>query len=283
MTIATELLDLVERTSLRLVVPPVRSFELPPPEPVDPARPDAQPWRICNNFAALVLADGTVGMTYTALDDALAGLLRELPSIELAGRSALEIAGLYAQPAGWQRSLGLAAINAISQCAMRHDATPMQPSPDTLEMLAIAPGDRIGMVGLFGRLVEPIRATGASLTVIELDPKHVRREPGLVVTLDATQLRACNKVLITGTTLLNGSLDGLLELTRDADRVCLIDLASTASCLPGPLFARGLTAIGGTRIESIDRFLSLWSGAGRWREATMRYVIERRVWRPDVG
>ena len=273
MTIADDLLALVERSSTRLVLPPVRSFELPPPEPVDPAKPDAEPWRICNNFAALVLDDGTVGMTYTAIDDALAGLLRELPAMPIAGRSAFELAALYAKPAGWQRSIGLAAINAISQYAMREDGVVLKPCPDTLDMLAIAPGDRIGMVGWFGRLIEPIRATGAALTVIELDPKYLKREPGLVVTLDASELRACNKVLITGTTLLNGTLDGLLDLTRTAERVCMI--GPTAGCLPGPLFARGLTAIGGSRVDSIDRFMALWSSAGRWREASTRYLIER--------
>lgn len=273
MTIAADLLASIERVAMRCAPPPVRSFELPPPEPVDPANPDAEPWRICNNFAALVLADGSVGMTYTAIDDALAGLLRELPGMPLAGRPVIELAALYAQPAGWQRSLGLAAINAISQYAMREEGVVLQPCPDTLEMLAIAPGDRIGMVGWFGRLIEPIRATGASLTVIELDPKYLRREPGLVVTLDASELRACNKVLLTGTTLLNGTLDGLLELTRRAERVCMI--GPTAGCLPEALFAHGLTAIGGSRIDSIDHFMSLWSSAGRWREASTRYLIER--------
>ena len=273
MTIADELLRCVERTARRLAVPPVRAFLLPPAEPVDPAHPDARPWRICNNFAALLLDDGTVGMTYTAIDDALSGLLLHTADMRIAGRPAMEIAAHYALCAGWQRSLGLAAINAISQFAMRHDLVELSPCPDTLDMLAIVPGDRIGMVGWFGRLIDPIRASGAPLTVIELDPAAVRREPNLEVTLDPTALRACNKVLITGTTLLNGTLDRLLDITRDADRVCLI--GPTAGCLPEPLFARGLTTIGGSRIDSSERFVAAWSSAGRWRDAATRYVITR--------
>ncbi len=273
-----DLLGLTHWLGSRFELPAVRDFVLPPLEPVDPSRPDDQPWRICNNFAALILADGTVGLTYTAIDDALAGLQRELPGRVVAGLPVIELASLYEQQAGWQRSLGLAAINAISQFAMRRAGVELPKSPGTVEMLAIEPGDRIGMVGWFGRLVEPIRASGASLTVIELNEQRVCHEPGLIVTLDSSALAGCNKILITGTTLLNGTLEGLLELTRGAGQVCLI--GPTAGCLPDALFERGLTAIGGTTIGSIDDFMSLWSVAGRWRESGRPYQIERTGYVP---
>ncbi|MGE0311670.1 MAG: DUF364 domain-containing protein [Lautropia sp.] len=276
MTVAAALFESIAQVASTRSLPPVRRFELPPPEPVDATNP-AGPWRICNHFAALVLDDGTVGMTYTAIDGALEGLLRERPHLDLAGLPAVQIAALYAQPAGWQRSLGLAAINAISQVVLRERADLLLPSPDTLQMLAIEPGDRVGMVGWFGRLVEPIRAAGAELTVIELDPRYLARSgPGLAVSLDPVALRGCTKVLLTGTTLLNGTLDRLLDITAAAERVCMI--GPTAGCLPDALFARGLSAIGGIRVDSIDRFMALWSEAGRWREAGTRYRIERATW-----
>lgn len=271
-SIADDLLALVSQVDGDFALPAVAGFYLPPLQPEDPARPDSGPWRPCNNFAALVLQDGTVGMTYTAIDDAQTGLQKALPGLALAGSPAIGLATLYAGAPGWERALGLAAVNAISQFALRERAQALAPCPDTVALLDVRPGDRIGMVGLFGRLVEPIREQGASLTVVELDAKHVRAGPGLVVTLDTAALSGCNKIIITGTTLLNGTLDALLARLAHAERICLV--GPSASCLPEPLFARGLTAIGGMRIDSIERFMPLWSEGGRWREAGSRYVIE---------
>ncbi len=272
MTIADDLYHQVQAIDRDIELPAVRSFHLPPAQPIDPDDPYG-PSRICNNFAALILADGTVGMTYTAIDDALAGLQRELPRLVLAGKPVIEVASLYRQAPGWQRSLGLSAINAISQYVLGRDRARWHDNPDTLAMLDIQAGDNIGMVGLFGRLVDPIRQAGATLTVIELDPRHVRREPGLIVTLDPAELAGCNKVLITGTTLLNLTLDSLLERLTHAQ--CIAVIGPTASCLPEPLFARGVTRVGGAHIESIDQFMALWRSAGRWRESGTRYRIDR--------
>ena len=245
-------------------LPQVSHLELPPADPDHRKR---------NNFAALILEDGTVGMTYVALDGALAGLRSRFGDSPgaLAGQSPLALVDYYAGPAGWERALGLAAINAISQHLLAA-SDPLPPMPETLPMLGLRPGDHIGMVGFYGRLVTPILAAGARLTVIELDASLVREEGGLTVTLDPHRLKDCTQVIVTGTTLLNASLDNVLTHCGSGAGVNL--LGPSASCLPDALFERGVTRVGGIHIQDTDRFLAEWRRGGRWRDAGYRYQLE---------
>ncbi len=225
-----------------------------------------------NNFAALILEDGNVGLTYVALDDALAQLRERLadPAFAIRGRTVRELARLYLGGRGWERALGLAAVNAASQAWLGRQQT-LQPMPSTVPMLDLEAGDHVGMVGQFGRLLGPIRDAGARLTVIELNPSLVREEDGLVVTLDHRALAACNKIIITGTTLLNGSLDDVLQHTVNASQVNL--LGPSASCLGAPLFGRGVTRVGGFHVNDCERFLALWRAGESWQQAGVRYQL----------
>jgi len=126
-------------------------------------------------------------------------------------------------------------------------------------------------VGYFPPLVEQVRARDVPLTVIELDPHWIQRGDGSEVTLDPSRLRDCNKVLCTGTALINHTLDAVLSYCRNAEQICLI--GPTAGCLPDPLFARGVTAIAGCQVTDCDCFIQLWSTQQRWRRATRRYTI----------
>ncbi len=246
-----------------MALPAIRSFTFPP-------LPDANGRQ--NNFAYLTLTDGSIGLTYVALDDALEDLHSGQVVLPIAGQSPAELAGLYRNSQGWERALGLSAINAISQHVLSRSAC-LNDMPENVKLLSPPPHERIGMVGYFGRVVEPLRARGISVTVIELEESLLRREPGLEVTLDASRLEGCSQVIITGTTLLNHSLEGLLGYCRDAREVHL--LGPSASCLPDVLFAAGITRVGGFRVVSPALFEQRWAERGRWRDAGQRYMLTR--------
>ena len=182
----------------------------------------------------------------------------------------MSLVDLYTSDASWERAIGLAAVNAASQWLLSQHG-PLAPAPSTLPMLDLTAGDRVGMVGHFGRLLDPIRAAGASLTVIELDESLVREEPSLVVTLDHRQLRPCNKIIITGTTLLNQTLDDVLAHCRQAEQVNL--LGPSASCIGEPLFERGVTRVGGFQVNDTAAFLTAWRRGQGWRDAGLRYSL----------
>jgi len=254
----------------RVALPAIAAFELAPFAGADERR---------NNFGFLRLSDGTIGLTYLAMDGVLDDLASVLPGLSLAGRSPLALAERYAGARGWERALGLAAINAVGQYVLAGYRS-LTPMPDNLDALTVAPGERVGMVGHFGRLVEPLRARGVPLTVIELDAALVHEEAGFEITLDATRLERCERVIITGTTLLNHSLERVLAHCTEAREIHL--LGPSASCLPDLLFEAGITRVGGFRVTEPRRFEARWRGGERWHDGGLRYVLSRGSY-PGLG
>ena len=224
-------------------------------------------------FGAIVLDDDSVGLTYVDLDGARSALRSRPEPRRLIGRPPLDAVRWYAGDAGWQRSLGMAAINAISQHVLAGSGYALTGADRTLDGFAVSPGDHVGMVGYFPPLVEQIRALNVPLTVIELDEQWLQQERLFRVTLDVTALAACNKVLCTGTILVNQTLDVVLASARNAQMLYLI--GPTLGCLPDPLFARGVTAVDGRQVLDRARFVELWRTRQPWRQTTRRYTIAK--------
>ena len=229
-TVAVELVALLERMAAFAPLPRVRALHLPPPA-VDGSRE--------GEFCAIELDDGSLGLSFVLLGDAL-GALRAGPQLEqVAGMPALELARCYVDAADAQRTLGFAIVNALTRHLFDLAGYVPPPAGGSIGDLDLRPGDRLGMIGLFPPLVPQVLATGAMLTVVELRADLAGPRDGWHVTLDAGELAGCNKILSTSTVLLNDTLDAVLERCRHAERVALV--GPGAGCLPDPLFARGRT------------------------------------------
>ena len=239
MDIATEYVELFTTVARHLTLPEIESVHIAAYQD-DPQK--------SSKFGALVLRDRTVGLTYTGLDDALLTLQDATLYQDLIGASPLTAAQLFTGAAPWQRSLGLAAINAISQYTFTRCGYALADAGDTIGRLNLHPGDHIGMVGYFPPLVASIRAQTLPLTVIELDPKWWCREQNFEVTDDTARLQRCNKIVCTGTILVNHTADAVLQQCASAQTVMLA--GPTMGCLPDPLFARGVTLAGGCTVTN---------------------------------
>lgn len=266
MSVANDYLELTAAVGEHLTVPPVQSIHVASPS--DPGQ--------SSKFGALVLTDNTVGLAYTALGDALTALQDHSLIESVVGQSPLEVARLYAGDQAWQRTLGMAAINAISQFLFRHCGYELSVGDETLSHLALCEGDHVGMVGYFPPLVEKVRALHLPLTVVELDERWLTRAEGFEVTLDPDRLARCNKIVCTGTVLLNQSIDDLSPRWRQAERVFVA--GPTVGCLPDPLFERGVTLVGGCCVVDSAMFLQKWAAHEKWRGATRRYLLNRATY-----
>ena len=263
MSIAAELVAALQARFERAAAPLVDALHLPPPATAGKA----------GEFGALELADGALGLTYVVLD----GLLARLPGLRLdslEGAGALSIARWAQEDDDARRTLGFAAINALTRTLFDRAGYVPPTARDSLGGLAPQRGDHVGMIGLFPTLVRPLLASGARLTVIELRPDLAGERDDYRVTLDAGELAYCNKVLSTSTVLLNGTLDRMLDLCRSASRFDLI--GPSAGCLPEPLFSRGVTSIGGTWIEDREGFKTALAHGANWGGCVRKFVIERR-------
>jgi hypothetical protein len=266
---AYELLTQLEILASALGAPRVRALHLPP-TPADGSRR--------GEFAALELDDGAIGLAYVLLDDTLARLRADAAAwnARLAGRPALDVARAITGAPGLDRTLAWASAHALAHSLARRAGWVPPPAGDSLAGLAPAPGDHLGLVGLFGPLMDRLVASGARITVLELRAELVGQHAGYEVTLQPQSLTACNKVLSTGTLLLNDTLDAVLAHTRHASRVALV--GPTVGGLPDVLFSRGVHVVGGTWIEDVPAFVDALRAGQDRGAAARKFTLERAGW-----
>ncbi len=265
MTVATQLLALLERAAPLLGPMRVRRLHIPPLDAAD---------TLAGEFCALELENGAVGLSYVLLDGLLARLTAEAATLaRLAGADALDVARGYTDPSAIKRTLGFAAINALSRSLFDRAGFVPQPSADSTGLLQPCAGDHVGMIGLFRRLVPRVIATGARLTVVELRADLAGERDGYRVTLDPADLATCNKILSTSTLLLNDTLDRMLAACASAQEFAMV--GPGAGCLPDPLFARGVTVLGGTWVTDVPAFCRALVAGETWEPHAHKVALRR--------
>lgn len=254
--------ELAERIARGLGSPRVRALHLPPPSGSKEAE-----------FCALELEDGSIGFSYIQLEGTEGPLRADYREGGVTGLEAAVLGRGFAGADPVARALGFAAINALSQQLFsRADWVPSA-SGDPLGAIDPQRGEHIGMIGLFTPLLPMIERAGARLTVLELKQALVREEEQLRVTLDPAALASCEKVVSTCTVMLNDTLDAVLSACRHARHFALV--GPTAGCVPDPLFARGIGAVGGRRVVDRERFLEAFRSGGKWGAYAAKYVVGR--------
>ncbi|MCC6193493.1 MAG: hypothetical protein IT518_03405 [Burkholderiales bacterium] len=221
-------------------------------------------------FCAVQLDDGSVGLAFVLLGQTLEELRgRSEPK----GRPAAELVRGYASDDPVARAPGLAAINALARRLYARAGFAPDDSVDSFGSLALASGDRLGMVGHFGPLIRGARALGVPVTVLELDPRLVREEPGLAVTLDARRLAGCNKIVATSSVLLNDTFEQARAAWRHADSVAIV--GPSAGCPPDPLFAAGVSTVGTTWVVDPEAFLARLRAGQSWGASSRKVTLTR--------
>lgn len=236
------------------------------------------PWngRKDGEFGALELEDGSLGLSYVLLDDSLEALAGGRAAEDLAGADAMHVAAGWCTGRGAARTLGFAAVNAISRHLFDRMGFMPPRATDSIGGLDPRPGERIGMVGFFPPLVRQVIDRGARLTVLELRTDLAGEHAGYRVTLDPKDLHDCDKVLSTSTVLLNHTLDVVLAHCRSARRIALI--GPGAGCLPDVLFEAGVTTLGGTWIIDPSGFKQALRQGQPWSRFARKFVLDVADW-----
>ena len=240
MSFAADYLAQLEGFAALGPLPRVRNLHLPP-------QPAGDPGENKGEFCAVELDDGSLGLSYVLLDDALARLRHGGDGLGLAGADALALAGRYAGADSFGRALGFATANALTRCLYQRAGFVPPASRDSIGEINPAAAEQIGMIGLFRPLLGRVLASGAQLTVVELKTELAGAAEGYRVTVDARELESCTKVVSTSTLLLNDTLDRMLGHCRNARWFAMV--GPSAGCLPDALFARGVTLVGGNWIQ----------------------------------
>lgn len=264
MTVARDTLALLGRAFAGRRVPRVRALHLP-----------RSPWDGSKDgeFGALELDDGALGLSYVLLDGALAALTGGEGGAALVGVDAFAVAQGWADAEGARRTLGFAAVNALTRHLFDRAGYAPPAAADSIGGLDPRPGEHIGMVGFFPPLVKQVTAHGARLTVLELKSELAGERGGFTITLDPAALETCDKVLSTSTVLLNDTLDDVLARCAKARAFAMI--GPGASCLPDALFARGVTLMGGAWIEDAEGFKRALAAGQPWGGHARKFALAR--------
>jgi uncharacterized protein len=262
MSIMTELRELALGLAARYPIPKLAGSVFPP------FQPGGQPRD--GEFMALALEGGAGGISYVLLPDRSAEDYRALVPQTFIGTRPEQLAEACGGSDPLRNMLGLAAINAICQQVMRVTGCAAGSSTDSLGLMRIEAGDRVGMVGFFPPLLKYLGQ--AELVIIEKNPQLVERFPNLPVTLDPTALQGCNKVLCTGTTVQNDTLDEVLQQCRTAEHISV--LGPSVGYFPDPLFARGVHVLGGRLVNDGRLLLQLIAERQRWGAATQKLCFQ---------
>ena len=222
-------------------------------------------------FGVVELEGGTIGLTYVKLGNAFEQLQNESLYSDYIGKAVTDLAQLSVLQQDWQQVLGAGALNAISQYVLKQRGFNYHNEEDSLELLDIQPGERVGMVGYFAPLIAQLREQQTPLTVIELRAELVQAKGNFEVTTDPSKLAQCDKVLITGTSVINHTLEGLLTHCHKAQEIALV--GPSVGLLPEVLFEHGITRIGGRAVVNSELFLERWKSGEKWKESVTRYSL----------
>jgi uncharacterized protein (DUF4213/DUF364 family) len=184
----------------------------------------------------------------------------------IAGRSAAEVLRDLYRPQDLRRAQANATLNALAETLWQRDGPPPGArvvAGDAFDALAIAPSQRVALVGAFPPYLRALRRSGQPFHVLELDPATLKPEelPFFAPAERAPEVVAEADVLITtGTTLVNGTLDGLLRHLRRGAQAAVV--GPTATLCAAPFARRGVTVVGGTRVHAPAELLDLLAEGG---------------------
>ena len=213
--------------------------------------------RIGLGYTAVRLEDGRAGVAYTFRDQVRGGCSVLKGVRPLSGRPATDLLRLLDSQDAIEVCVGLACANALA-----NQSEPGHLQGDLLEHLDIRPDDDIAMVGHFEPLVAPIRARAHSLAIFErvAEPTEwLRPQEEAVLTLPR-----CQVAVVTATSLINQTLDDLLEAAHGCREVALLG-ASTPLC-PAVFTATPVTMLSGIVVTNPEEVLRVVSEGGGMRQ-----------------
>jgi hypothetical protein len=209
--------------------------------------------RIGLGYTAVALASGHAGVAWTPKSESHS-CTHFSSAGSLTGRPASVLLNMLCHTQSpLARAVGLATANALLS-ALPH---PQVIAGEVIHSLALTPDDRVAMVGHFAPVVANIKKSGCRLDIIELLPGHgdmLGPEEGRSV------LGECSVAIITATSLINGTLDGLLA-DLVSPRAAVILGPSTPLC-PEVFQGTMITHVAGARVKDVNAVLRVVSEGG---------------------
>lgn len=169
-----------------------------------------------------------------------------------------------------ERTLGIAAVNAVSQYHL--DVSDL-PDVDVVEL--VEGFSEVAVIGNMPPVVRTLREKGVKTLVFERNPKLWDRET-LSDALEYILLPEVEAVIVSGSALVNGTLEMILERAKKAELIVLT--GPTAQIHPELVKGTRITHLAAMKVVDLERaLLGLKLGSFRGFEKGNRtYVAEVR-------
>jgi len=165
-----------------------------------------------------------------------------------------------------RKTVGIATLNALSSsywATQPRVGYEIRAGVDVLDNIDLPEDANVAVVGALIPFVKVLKKRGKPFSILELDPRTLKDDemPYFVPPEKAAEkLPLADLLVITGTTLINDTLSGLLQVRKPGARVIVV--GPTASMLPDAFFERGVSVLGGITVTDPDRVLDVISEGG---------------------
>jgi uncharacterized protein (DUF4213/DUF364 family) len=184
----------------------------------------------------------------------------------MAGRAIDEVLDYAREKNVLKAAIGVAAVNAVSQYLWQNRPGKgylIEPEMDALDEVDFSVARTVTLVGAFTPFIRLLKKQSCQLYILEKNPQALKedelkyfRPPEAA----AEVLPQSDVAILTGTTIVNHTIDGLLDL---CPRVCQVVVAGpTASMIPLAFFKRGVNLMGGVQITDADMTLDILAEGG---------------------
>ena len=213
--------------------------------------------RIGLGYTAVRLMDDRTGLAFTFHRDAGGGCSVFRGLRPLAGRPAIDLLALLDSTDPIESAVGLACANALTA----GESTNLREG-DILDQLDLRAEDHVAMVGHFGPLVQGLRERASSLTVFE----RIERVQGYLRPEREAEdvLPKCQTALITATSIINRTIDRLLEAAMGCRVVAIV--GPSTPLLPDAFSTAHVTLLSGIVVQNAQEVLRVVSEGGGMRQ-----------------
>ena len=225
------------------------------------------------SLVACELSSSEIGISYVLRDDLPNGCSAFPYAQEVIGKPAAEIASwLVTGSDNLKRAIGDAVLTASAGSNFPAD------DKDGLPFgIETGSSDTVGMIGLIEPIARMLEETAGKLIVFD---EGLARHGGNPLIMPSSKqaelLPTCDIVVLSGTTVVNGSIDSLLQMCQKAREIIMV--GTSTPMLPAGFKGSGITRLAGscwdkTKKAEIFRLVSLACGISHLHKFNLKKVI----------
>jgi uncharacterized protein (DUF4213/DUF364 family) len=223
-------------------------------------------------FTGVKLSSGHAGVAFTPIGEIPEAVCCPTTAARMPQAGKLERKPLseilpYSLDANVLKSaVGISALNALSQSILesgRGKEYQVVKDTDGFDLLEIQPDETVSLIGAFGPYIRRLKMMGNPFFIIEKNPQTLRPEemkyfkpPSEL----AMTLKKSDAIIITGTAIVNHTIDSILSSINHGKRTAII--GPTASMIPDAFFERGVQVMAGIRILEPERMIKILKQGG---------------------